>query len=185
MAQTGELLRLAARLKLRSVVNWVTEFLQNSDEKIVLFANHHACIDALRRRVPGPCVTVDGRVSMKDRQAAIDRFQRDPSCRVFLGQIQACSTGITLTAASTVAFAELVWRPSDHIQGEDRVHRIGQESTCWAYYLVAHGTIEERLCSVLQQKQAVVSSTLDGIAHDGNLNIMEMLLQELDNEAKA
>ncbi len=69
---------------------------------------------------------IDGSTAPKDRQIGVERFQSDPDCRVALLSITAGGTGLTLTAASMVVFAELYWTPALLMQAEDRVHRIGR-----------------------------------------------------------
>jgi SWI/SNF-related matrix-associated actin-dependent regulator of chromatin subfamily A-like protein 1 len=180
MTQIGYLLRLCARLKLRAVVDWCNEFLSGSDEKLVVFAVHRKMIEALDRRLEGgKHVVIDGQVGGRLRKAAVDQFQRDPSTRVLIGNVKAAGVGLTLTAASNVAFAELYWTPGAMTQAEDRCHRIGTTSTVWAHYLVAHGTIEERLCKAIQEKQATIRTVLDGGAEEDDLSILDMLVSEL------
>lgn len=54
----------------------------------------------------------------------MSRFQSDPTVRLALLSMQAAGTGLTLTAATTVVFAELDWTPTQLQQCEDRVHRV-------------------------------------------------------------
>lgn len=179
LVKLGYLKRLAARLKLRGVVDWANKWLESyPDEKIVLFAVHRKMIEALQRRVEAESVVVDGSIAGRRRKESVDRFQQDDNVRVLIGNIQAAGVGITLTAASTLAFAELDWVPSNHTQAEDRIHRIGQTRQSWIWYLVAAGTIEEDLCAILEKKQRVVGSILDGGASD-DFNVHRQLLSKL------
>lgn len=179
IVKIGYLLRLVAKLKMRSVVDWANDFLENSDEKLVMMGVHRKALDVLQRRVHAKSVRLDGSTSPRGRKLAVDQFQRDSKTRLFIGNIKAAGTGITLTAASTLAFVELYWRPADHTQAEDRIHRISQEQTAWINYMIAGNTIEERLCQLLQKKQLVLSAAIDGGKTPEDLNIYDILIEEL------
>jgi len=128
----------------------------------VVFATHKKIIDALMKEFKGISVKIDGSVSSADREYAVQAFQNDKSIRLFVGNIQAAGVGITLTAASAVAFIELPWTPGDLVQAEDRCHRIGQNNNVNIYYLLANGTIEEKIAALLDEKKKVLSQVLDG-----------------------
>ena len=116
-----------ALAKVPFVVEYAAELLDGGVRKIVIFAHHR---DVIARLVEGlsrfnPVILVGGMVPQA-RQNSIDAFQGDPSVRIFIGNIQAAGTGITLAPASSVClFAELSWVPAEMTQCEDRLHRIG------------------------------------------------------------
>ena len=60
--------------------------------------------------------------------------------------------GLTLTAAHHVVFAELHHTPGVIIQAEDRAHRIGQTLPVNVHYLIARGTVDEILWSMIRRK---------------------------------
>ena len=92
------------------------------------------------------------------------QFQSDSNCKVALLSITAACLGLTLTAASTVIFAEVHWTPAMMLQAEDRAHRIGQEANhVNIMYLFGENTLDEILFPMVQFKNDVVSSTLDGV----------------------
>lgn len=153
--------QLAVKGKLSQVVEWIEDFLE-SNQKLVVFANHKFVIEHLMNAFPTISVKIDGSVSMQNRQAAVDAFQNELHIRLFIGNIQAAGVGITLTAASTVAFIELPWTPGALVQAEDRCHRIGQKNCVNIYYLLANNTIEERIAELLDKKRKVLDAVLDG-----------------------
>lgn len=112
-------------------------------------------------------VLLDGTMTMAQRQAAVDRFQNDPSCQYFIGSIRAAGVGLTLTAASHVVFAELDWTPGAMSQAEDRCHRIGQVNSVLVQHIVLDGSIDARMVHTIVAKQEVITTALD-TAHDAH-----------------
>ena len=178
LVQSGHLLRLAARLKLRSAVDWINLRLQQN-HKIVVFAVHKKCIRALKRRIHAKSVVVDGLVTGRHRETAIAQFQQDPQTKVLIGNIAAAGVGLNLTEANVLCSVELMQKPGPLLQMEKRIHRIGQTSPCWIYYFIGVGTIEESVLRLVQRKQKVITGTLDGGYVEDDFDLYDQLLEEL------
>jgi hypothetical protein len=106
-------------------------------------------------------VVLTGEQNQTEKQAAVDRFQKDPSCQLFIGSITAAGVGITLTAASHVMFAELDWVPGNMTQAEDRCHRIGQHDSVLVQYLVLDGSLDSNMAKTLVEKMTVIEAAID------------------------
>jgi SNF2 family DNA or RNA helicase len=76
--------------------------------------------------------------------------------------LAAGGVGLTLTAASNVAFVELGWTPGGHDQAEDRSHRLGQHDSVTAWYLLGEDTIDQDIYALIEEKRAVVTAATDG-----------------------
>jgi SWI/SNF-related matrix-associated actin-dependent regulator 1 of chromatin subfamily A len=150
-----------ALAKVPWTVNHIKQMLE-SEDKVVIFAHHKAVVEALvLGLVDFNPVWITGDVSLKDREVAIASFQANDLNRVFIGTIGAAGVGITLTAASTVVFAELDWVPGNISQAEDRLHRIGQHNNVLVQHLVVHRSIDAVLTDMLTEKQKVIDAALD------------------------
>lgn len=163
-AEMAVLRHETARAKAPHVIEHIQECLEEED-KIVVFAHHLDVIAQIKGAFPGKAVSLTGEMKIEDRQRAVDRFQQDPSCQVFIGSIKAAGLGITLTAASHVVFAELDWVPAAVSQAEDRLHRISQKGSVLVQHLIFDGSLDADMAKTLVAKQAIIDQALDdGIA---------------------
>lgn len=139
-----------ARQKLPVVLDFIRDLLEE-EEKVVVFAHHREIISAIAAAVSGS-VELKGGMTDSQKDTAVRAFQ-EGSARLFVGQITAAGTGITLTVARTVLFAELDWVPGNVIQAEDRCHRIGQQLPVRVIHLVAKDSVDARMVHALVEKQ--------------------------------
>jgi SWI/SNF-related matrix-associated actin-dependent regulator 1 of chromatin subfamily A len=162
--------------KLPQAVEHINDILGNV-EKVVVFAHHHDVLDALAAAFARIAVCLDGRTSEDGRALAVSRFQQDRRVRLFIGGIRSAGLGLTLTAASTVVFAELDWTPAAMKQAEDRLHRIGQKSSVLVQHLVVDGSIDAKMARIIVEKQAVMDAALDGGSTEGGRDVLEEVLR--------
>lgn len=177
LTRVGYLLRLVAKLKRFEVLKWITNFLEASDEKLVIFSCHTRLIEWVIDHNPKICVRIDGQVTGLKRRQAVDDFQERSRIRLAVCNPKAAGVGLTLTAASNVLYTDFPWTPGIVKQGEDRIHRIGQTKQCFIWMLAARNTIEERLCELLTEKQSILDQVLDGDNVKNDLDIFQELLR--------
>lgn len=161
-----------ALLKLPAVI----EHLENTSGKVILFGYHHDVIEAVRDHFGAEVAVVYGPTTLVERDAAVTRFQTDPTCRLFVGSIDAAGVGLTLTASSHVVFAEEDWVPGKISQAEDRAHRIGQRESVLVQHLVLAGSLDARMANVLIDKQAVIEAALNSGDAEAGLLLREPLV---------
>jgi SNF2 family DNA or RNA helicase len=148
--------------KMSATVPWIKDFLDGGD-KLVVFAYHTDVVKGLAEelRKYNPAVIWGGTPPHK-RQAEVDKFQDDESCRVIILNIDAGGVGYTLTRAKDVAFVEGDWVPSKLIQAFDRICRIGQlAAALMGYFLVADGSLDCRIAQSSQMKEENIDRILD------------------------
>jgi SWI/SNF-related matrix-associated actin-dependent regulator 1 of chromatin subfamily A len=174
--------QMAVKGKMKAVCEWIEEFMADSDQKLVLFALHTEHIEALTRKYSQKygAVCIHGGVQVEHRMPLVDKFQNDPKCRLIIGNMHAMGEGLTLTAASNVAFIEYGWNPKTHDQAEDRCHRIGQNDSVMVWNLVAENTIDEEICLLIDEKRAVVEAIQDGAGADSQRTMMFDLQRRLE-----
>lgn len=148
-----------ALAKVPDVVDFITTTL-DCTEKIVVFAHHQDVIELIYTAFADISVKFTGGMSQTEKDDAIRAFQTNPEIRVFVGSIQAAGVGITLTAASTVMFAELDWVPGNLSQAEDRLHRIGQTGNVLVFHIVVDGSMDAMLAKRLITKQAIIDEAM-------------------------
>lgn len=153
MVKIGILKNVSARGKIADVCEFVDDIL-DSGEKLVLFCHLREVIHELKKHYP-KAVTITGEDDNIARQNAIDSFQSNPKTQLIICSIKAAGVGLTLTAASRVAFVELPWTAADCDQCEDRVHRIGQKDSVTATYFLGNNTIDEKIYKIIQAKRDI------------------------------
>ena len=173
LAQIELLKQLAVKGKIDQVIEWIENFLE-SGEKLVVFAVHKKVVSQLMEKFKHIAVKVDGSVSQKQRQEAVDKFQKDSKTRLFIGNIKAAGVGITLTAASNAVIIEFPWSPGELNQAADRIHRITQTKQVTIWNLVGESTIEEKIITLLKKKEKVITKILDGKQYEDQSILMDL-----------
>ena len=164
MGDTSRLLHLLGRAKVRQVCNFVDDLLE-SEERVAVFYQHSAVGAALEAKYARlGVVRYAGGLHDREKDQVVRDFAA-PNCRVFLGQQQACGTGINglQRVCSTAVLCEPSWVPGETDQTIGRLDRIGQVGeVVRAYLLYARKTLDEVKVVVHDRKEKASAKLFPG-----------------------
>ncbi|MBK8392304.1 MAG: SWF/SNF helicase family protein [Saprospiraceae bacterium] len=102
-----------------------------------------------------------GEDSQNDRKNAVEKFNEDPECKVFLMSIKAGGVGLNLTAASYVLILDPWWNPFVERQAVARAHRMGQQNKVTVIRFIAKDSIEEKILKLQVEKLHMAEQFVD------------------------
>ncbi len=138
--------------------------LMNENHKVVMFSQFTGMLDIIQKWVMQESFyleRIDGTITGKARQDAIERFQSHQGSGIFIISLKAGGVGINLTSADYVMHLDPWWNPAIESQATDRVHRMGQKNKVFVYKFIAEGTIEEKIQELQSQKKQLITQIID------------------------
>jgi len=133
------------------------------DHKALIFSQFLGMLALIKKKLIKdniPFEYFDGSTSAPDREKAIQNFQNNDDCRVFLISLKAGGVGLNLTAADYVYIVDPWWNPAVEQQAIDRTHRIGQTKNIFAYRMICVDTIEDKILELQERKRKLASELI-------------------------
>lgn len=173
-----------ASLKIRHIVELIENILETG-EKVVVVDYFKDTLFGLKEKLGDVAALHTGDQTVEERAEIVKQFQ-DPnsSIKVFLGSIQTCNYGLTLTAASKLFIISLPYSVGEYDQVSDRLHRIGQKSVVNIYPLIFRDTIDEYVFLAIEGKRKEIVKVMDNEDYKSNISdtVLADVIQKIKNK---
>ncbi|MBC8377674.1 MAG: DEAD/DEAH box helicase [Planctomycetes bacterium] len=141
----------------KSKLNELLSLLDEIGNKpVIVWCNFRQEIETLLDILPDSAALWSGTA---DRQEVINGF-KDGTYRYLVANPQSAGHGLTFTHCSDAVYFSLAYSYELLKQSQDRIHRIGQDSKCTYYYLIAKDSIDEVVCKAVREKKKLSESVL-------------------------
>ena len=135
---------------------------KSDGRKVIVFSFFRDTLRKVSMLLGNLCMNpINGSVTPQRRQEIIDEFDKAPAGTVLVAQIQAGGTGLNIQSASVVILCEPQFKPSIENQAISRAYRMGQTRNVLVYRLLCEDTVDEKIMSTLESKQAIFDAFAD------------------------
>lgn len=138
----------------------IVDKLLKRGEKVIIACCYDEELYTLRDYYGDKCVIYNGKLTLKKKDEAKDKFLNDPNVMVFIGNIDSAGVGLTLTVARYLIFNNVSYVPSDDRQMEDRIYRIGQKRDVHIVYQIFRETQYENMWNIIMRKELCINKII-------------------------
>ncbi len=172
-----------AQVKIQHAIELI-ENIFHSGEKVVVVDFFKESLNELKEKFGDIVGLHTGDITDLEKRAEIVKTFQDPDSKMrgFLGSIQTCNYGLTLTAASKLFIMTLPYSVGEYDQVSDRLHRIGQKAAVNIYVLTFPDTIDDYVFSAIEGKRKEIIKVIDN--EDYTSNVSESVLTEVIKRIK-
>lgn len=194
LAYLNRMRHLTGLSKVKDTIDFVDDFINSTDRKIVIFVHHIDVGDLIFKQ----CATLIKNINemfdkhysepsrmfggQADKMFDIgEQFQADKNARILIAPTMAAGEGLNLQTIGDCIIVEREWNPPNEEQAEGRFIRIGAtHKSVVVNYMLAIGTIDEKFTNIVEHKRSIIASTLDGKEYNWNeTDIMKELAEEI------
>lgn len=161
--RVAQLRKLVALAKIPAALAFADE-MEEQGEKLVVMSAHLEPLKAFAKRKGWG--VIQGSTPAHERTALEDRFQRGELSGLACS-IKAAGVALTLTAAARMLFVDESWTPSENVQAEDRIVRLGQRRGVIVTRLFCDHELDKHVLRVLHRKEVLISRVVDAAARRG------------------
>lgn len=143
--------------KAKTTAKYVSDMVEQG-EKVIVFSDHVAATEEIAKGIKGEVEVVTGKTPMDARHEIVEDFQKG-EIDVVVATVGALGVGVTLTSARHVVFNDYPFVPADLEQAEKRIHRIGQNRTCFVSYIFSN-SMDHRIFNIIHGKDKVIKQVI-------------------------
>lgn len=127
--------------KLSAFKDWV----ESTNERLIVFYNFTEELNRMMTVIGDRPVSI-----VNGEKRDLEAYENESNSITFL-QIQSGNSGLNLQKAKRMAFFSLPLSCNMFEQAKKRIHRIGQEQTCFYYYFICTDSVEEKILDSLKR----------------------------------
>lgn len=130
-------------------LNALKDILSSTHDRVVIFYNFKKEFEAIKK----VCEALEKSISYINGNGTDLKAYEEVEDTAVLVQYQSGASGVNLQKANKVIYYSLPLSSELWMQSKKRIHRIGQDRTCFYYYLLTEKSVEGNILKTLKERQ--------------------------------
>lgn len=160
LIEVSVLKQATAQMMIPYTIKLAENILNKTNDKMIIFCAFDNEIYSLQEYFGDKCVVHNGKLTAKEKDKVLKKFNEDDECRILLGNLTSTSVGLNLIVANKIIFNSVSWLPAENQQAEYRILRIGQKKDCRIFYQKFKNTYMEHIFETLNVKNEIIDTVI-------------------------